>query len=75
MGNNLKEWKTTILGGLFLLIGTVITLIEYFTVPAFSWNHYALPIGFVVVGGGLFLAPDRFINFVFRLGKKKTGIE
>lgn len=71
MANNLKEWKTTIVGGLLFIIGLVIVLIEYFTVSEFSWNHYALPIGFLV-GGVMFLfAPDRFIDFLFKKADKK----
>lgn len=71
MANNLKEIKTTVTGGLFLIIGIVISVYEYFTVSELAWNHYLFPMGFMVVGIGLLFAPDRFIDFLFKWGNKK----
>ena len=74
MSNNLKEIKTTILGSILFLIGVVITLIEYFTVDTVEWQHYLFPSAFTVLGIGFLLAPDKLLDFLFRWGKKKTGI-
>jgi hypothetical protein len=71
MSNNIKQWKTTIVGGLLFTVGLIIVLIEYFTLEAFELNHYLLPLGFLTAGVMFLFAPDRFIDFLFKKADQK----
>lgn len=70
--SNLRQIKTTIIGGILFLIGVVIFLIEYFTLKEMAVSHYYVPIGFALSGILFLLAPDRLLDFLFGFLKKKS---
>lgn len=70
--NNLRQIKTTIIGGVLFLIGLTIFLVEYFTLKEMAINHYYIPIGFTLGGILFLLAPDRLLDFLFGWLKSKS---
>lgn len=71
ISNNFKEIKTTIIGLLMWAITGVYFFMPYFSKQA-TWTteHYEVTFGFI---GGLLLmlAPDRFIDFLFKWMDKR----
>jgi len=73
MENNLKEVKTTVIGGILFLVGLIVFLVEYFTVGNLDWTHYIVPAVFLVGGVGFLLAPDKILNLILRKVSKNVG--
>ena len=67
----LKDIKTTIIGGIFFLMGVTISMVEYFSIGLRDWQDYLFPIGLMVCGIGFLLAPDRILDVIFGWIKKK----
>jgi hypothetical protein len=72
MANNIQDWKSTAIGGILFIIGTLIMVLEYLTFETVEWNHYIFPGVLTTAGIGFVLAPNRLIDFLFSWAKKKV---
>ncbi len=68
---NLKEWKTTVIGGMLFLLSFAYFAVNFKSLAELTWGDVMIPVGIGIAGILLSLAPDKVLNFAFGwLGKK-----
>lgn len=64
---NMKQIKSTAVGGILFLLGLIVFTVEYFSVEdGLSWEHYVAPAVMASVGIIFLFAPDKAVNFIYR---------